>query len=98
MVFYRIILDALEEYGIPTLTDSNNGRMAGGAIIPNTLSPENQTRFSPRSGYYDGFIDSCPNSHFATGLNVIRLLLNQPDFFGSSEIWVNGVEMRFVRE
>lgn len=71
--------------------------MVGGAIIPNTICPDNQTRASARSGYYDGFIDSRPNFHLATGQHVTRLLLSQSDGDRDSDILIDGLEVKFAR-
>ncbi|PQE03811.1 GMC oxidoreductase protein [Rutstroemia sp. NJR-2017a BBW] len=71
----KIFLDGLRELGIPTLTDPNNGTTAGGMLIPNNISPDNQTRSDARRGYLDGFIDR-PNLDVVTGFMVIRVLID----------------------
>ncbi|QSZ30071.1 hypothetical protein DSL72_004591 [Monilinia vaccinii-corymbosi] len=71
----QLFLDGLRECGVPTLVDPNNGTTAGGMLIPNSLSPDSQTRSDARRGYYDGFIDR-PNLHVATGQVVIRVLMD----------------------
>ena len=94
----ELFLDGLQELGIPILTDPNNGTAAGGMLIPNSINPDTQTRSYARNGYFDGFIDSRPNFHVATGQLVIRLLLDTPtptviqrDY--PEGLWVNGVEV-----
>jgi hypothetical protein len=57
------------------LTDPNNGTTAGGMLIPNNISPDNQTRSDARRGYLDGFIGR-PNLHVATGFMVISVLID----------------------
>ncbi|RAL65637.1 hypothetical protein DID88_005309 [Monilinia fructigena] len=60
-----------------TLLDPNNGTTTGGMLIPNSLSPDSQTRSDARSGYYDGFVNRS-NLHVATGQVVIRVLVDSP--------------------
>ncbi|TGO50535.1 hypothetical protein BCON_0181g00020 [Botryotinia convoluta] len=93
----KLFLDGLRELGIPTLLDPNNGTTAGGMLIPNNLSPDNQTRSDARRGYYDGFINR-PNLHLATGLVVIRVLMDS----ALSEVlardlpagqWITGIQI-----
>jgi len=92
-----LFLEGLQELGIPILTDPNNGSAAGGMLLPYTINPDNQTRSYARTGYFDGFIDSRPNFHVATGQLVIRLLLDtaptiiQRDY--PEGLWVKGVEV-----
>ncbi|XMA17919.1 hypothetical protein WAI453_010710 [Rhynchosporium graminicola] len=66
----QFFLDGLRELGIPILTDPNNGTAAGGMLIPDSISPNNQTRSSARMGYYDGFSDSRSNLHIASQQHV----------------------------
>jgi choline dehydrogenase len=92
-----MFLDGLEELGIPILTDPNNGTVAGGMLIPNNISPDNQTRSYTRLNYYDGFIDSRPNFHVITHQHVARVLINaHRDPFPSRDhapgFWASGVE------
>ncbi|PQE13667.1 GMC oxidoreductase protein [Rutstroemia sp. NJR-2017a BVV2] len=78
----KIFLDGLRELGIPILTDPNNGTTAGGMLIPNNISPDNQTRSDARRGYLDGFIGR-PNLHVVTGFMVIRVLIDStPEVLG----------------
>ncbi|KAF4626283.1 hypothetical protein G7Y89_g11875 [Cudoniella acicularis] len=85
----------LNELGIPILTDPNNGSAAGGMLIPNSISPDNQTRSDARLAYFDGFIDTRPNFHVVTGKHVYRLLVDTSqttlpqDYPGG--LWVSGV-------
>ncbi|KAK0119720.1 hypothetical protein ONS95_011156 [Cadophora gregata] len=94
----HLFLDGLRELGIPVLTDPNNGTAAGGMLIPDSISPDNQTRSSARLGYYDGFIDSRPNFHIASQQHVTRVLLDQdaPANVTSRDYppgqWIGGVE------
>ena len=44
-------------------------------LIPNNISPDNQTRSDARRGYLDGFIDR-PNLDVVTGFMVIRVLID----------------------
>ncbi|CZS89081.1 related to alcohol oxidase [Rhynchosporium agropyri] len=94
----QLFLDGLRELGIPILTDPNNGTAAGGMLIPDSISPNNQTRSSARMDYYDGFSDSRSNLHIASQQHVTRVLfssqnalnVNSRDYpFGQS---ISGVE------
>lgn len=69
-------------------------------LIPDSISPDNQTRSSARLGYYDGFTDSRPNFHIASQQHVTRVLLDQdtpasvePRDYPSGQ-WISGVEVR----
>ncbi|TGO87750.1 hypothetical protein BPOR_0206g00080 [Botrytis porri] len=93
----KLFLDGLRELGIPTLLDPNNGTTAGGMLIPNNLSPDSQTRSDARRGYYDNFINR-PNLHLATGLVVIRALMDSaPSEVLTRDLpagqWVTGVQI-----
>ncbi|PVH82137.1 GMC oxidoreductase [Cadophora sp. DSE1049] len=94
----HLFLDALRELGIPILTDPNNGTAAGGMLIPDSISPDNQTRSTARLGYYDGFTDSRLNFHIASQQHVTRVLLSQdsPANVKSRDYppgqWISGVE------
>lgn len=94
----HLFLDGLREIGIPILTDPNNGTAAGGMLIPDSISPDNQTRSSARLGYYDGFTDSRPNLHIASQQHVTRVILNldAPANVKSRDYpsgqWISGVE------
>ncbi|CAG8979985.1 hypothetical protein HYALB_00005158 [Hymenoscyphus albidus] len=89
-----LVLKGLEEMGIPILTDPNNGTASGAMLIPNSISPDNQTRSDARLGYFDGFIDSRPNFHVATGKHVYRLLMDKTNSATRSPdgLLIKGVE------
>ncbi|KAF7947702.1 hypothetical protein EAE96_008782 [Botrytis aclada] len=93
----KLFLDGLRELGIPTLLDPNNGTTAGGMLIPNNLSPDSQTRSDARRGYYDDFINR-PNLHLATGLVVIRVLIDStPSEVLARDLpagqWITGIQI-----
>jgi len=94
----ELFLNGLQELGIPIMTDPNNGASAGGMLIPNSLNPDNRTRSSARIDYFDGFIDTRPNLHVASGQLVIRLIIDtNPDIIPgnlSPNVSVTGVEVR----
>ncbi|KAK2627695.1 hypothetical protein QTJ16_002341 [Diplocarpon rosae] len=94
----HLFLDGLQELGIPILTDPNNGTSAGGMLIPNSISPDNQTRSTARLGYYDNF-QSRSNLHIASQQHVTRVLVSQQNTAPNlnsrdlpSGLWVSGVE------
>jgi hypothetical protein len=80
------------------LTDPNNGTAAGGMLIPDSLNPDNQTRFTARLDYLDTVIDTRPNLHVATNQHATRVLVNAPhnvrprDY--PDDVWISGVEVR----
>ncbi|KAL2070787.1 hypothetical protein VTL71DRAFT_13813 [Oculimacula yallundae] len=94
----QLFLDGLRELGIPILTDPNNGTAAGGMLIPDSISPDNQTRSSARLGYYDGFSDTRPNLHIASQQHVTRVLFDQQNSRNTKSRdyplgqWISGVE------
>jgi hypothetical protein len=63
-------------------------------VIPSSLTPNNQTRSSARTGYYDPVVLR-PNLHVATGQTVKRLMFGNNTVFGkrSSKVPVIGVEV-----
>lgn len=61
-------------------------------LIPNNISPDNQTRSDARLGYFDGFIDSRPNFHVATGKHVYRLLVDNANK-SPDGLLIKGVEV-----
>ncbi|KAE8450374.1 hypothetical protein EG329_006448 [Mollisiaceae sp. DMI_Dod_QoI] len=89
----QLFLDGLQELGIPILTDPNNGTAAGGMLIPDSISPDNQTRSYARLDYFDGFINR-PNLHVATHQHVTRVLVNAPQNLTSRDypagVWITG--------
>jgi choline dehydrogenase len=62
-------------------------------FVPSSLSPDNQTRSSARSAYYDPAIGR-PNLDVATGQTARRLVLAAKDNFTRSPRAVVGVEVR----
>jgi choline dehydrogenase len=93
----ELFLDGLQELGIPILFDPNNGIAAGGMLIPNSINPDNQTRSDARTAYYDGFINTRPNFHVATGQHATRVLINTPLNVWQrgypAGFWISGVEV-----
>jgi hypothetical protein len=65
-------------------------------LIPDSISPSNQTRSDARLGYYDGFINRS-NLHIATGQHVTRVTINLPATARPRDLatglWINGVEV-----
>lgn len=94
----ELFLDGLQELGIPILTDPNNGTAAGGMLIPDSINPENQIRSDARMAYFDGFIDSRPNFHYAVHQHVTRVLITAPQNIQQTQdptgVWISGVEVR----
>ncbi|KAF7872701.1 uncharacterized protein EAF02_008772 [Botrytis sinoallii] len=93
----KLFLDGLRELGVPTLLDPNNGTTAGGMLIPNNLSPDSQTRSDARRGYYNRFINRS-NLHLATGLVVIRVLMDSaPSEVLARDLpagqWITGIQI-----
>ncbi|KAH8679004.1 GMC oxidoreductase-domain-containing protein [Tricladium varicosporioides] len=92
----HLFLTGLDELGIPILTDPNNGTASGGMLIPNSISPENQTRSDARLAYVDKFIDTRQNLHLLTGKHVYRLMVDTPQTSlprsYPNGLWISGVE------
>ncbi|KAI9679236.1 MAG: hypothetical protein M1817_005255 [Caeruleum heppii] len=63
---------ALNELGVPTQFDPNDGTSAGAAFIPTDLDPNNQTRSDARRTYWDPYVNR-PNFHIITGQQVTRI-------------------------
>jgi len=81
---------ALNELGVPTVYDPDEGISAGGYFLASDIHPQNQTRSDARRAYYDPYISRknynvLPNSH------VTRILFEKPNqyspLYGAS---VNG--------
>jgi len=93
----ELFLDGLQELGIPTLYDPNNGTSAGGMLIPNSMSPDNQTRSDARLAYFNGFIDTRPNFHVITGLATVKVLVDENPTLDRRDLpaglWISGVEV-----
>ena len=65
---------AMNELGLPTQFDPNDGTSAGPAFVPTDLDPNNQTRSDARRTYYDPYV-SRSNFHVITGQHVTRILI-----------------------
>ena len=68
------LFDALNELGVPTEFDPNDGTSAGAAFVPTDLDPRNQTRSDARRVYYDPYRNR-KNFHVMTGQHVTRIIM-----------------------
>ena len=67
---------ALNELGIPTSFDPNDGRTAGASFLPASLDPYSQVRADAHRSY-NATIYSRPNLDIWTGQHVTRILFEQ---------------------
>ena len=64
----------MNNLGIHTQLDPNDGTSAGPALVPTDLDPNNQTRSDARRTYFDPYVGR-ENFHVITGQHVTRLLI-----------------------
>ncbi|MCJ1367292.1 hypothetical protein MMC16_006424 [Acarospora aff. strigata] len=70
----RNFFDGLNQLGVPTQFDPNDGTSAGAAFCPTDLDPNNQTRSDARRSYYDPYI-SRNNLYVICGQHVTQVLI-----------------------
>lgn len=63
----------MNQLGLATQFDPNDGTSAGPAFVPTDLDPDNQTRSDARRTYYDPYVGRS-NFHVITGQHVTRIL------------------------
>ena len=68
------LFQAMNDLGIPTQFDPNDGTSAGPALTPTDIDPDNQTRSDARRTYFDPYV-SRSNFHVITGQHVTRVLI-----------------------
>ena len=68
------LFTAMNNLGLPTQFDPNDGTSAGPALVPTDLDPNNQTRSDARRTYFDPYV-SRDNFHVITGQHVTRILI-----------------------
>ncbi|KAI9724093.1 MAG: hypothetical protein M1812_000812 [Candelaria pacifica] len=68
------LFTGLNQLGVPTAFDPNDGVSAGAMFVPTDLDPDNQTRSDARRGYYDPYTTRS-NFHVMTGHHVTRILI-----------------------
>ena len=64
----------MNDLGLPTQFDPNDGQSAGPAFVPTDLAPDNQTRSDARRTYFDPYVGR-DNFHVITGQHVTRLII-----------------------
>lgn len=72
----RNVLMALNELGVATSFDPNDGGSAGASFLPVSLDPTKQVRADARTAY-DSTIHSRPNLEVWTGQHVTRILFDE---------------------
>ena len=65
----------MNQLGLPTQFDPNDGTSAGPAFVPTDLDPNNQTRSDARRAYYDPYV-SRSNLQVVTGQHVTRVIID----------------------
>ena len=68
-----VLFSALNELGVPTAYDPNNGRIAGASFLPLNIDPNTQSRSTARTAYLDSAITR-PNLWVNTGQYVTQVL------------------------
>ncbi|KAI9725227.1 MAG: hypothetical protein M1828_003408 [Chrysothrix sp. TS-e1954] len=66
----------LNQMGVPTVYDPNDGSTAGATYLPLDISPTNQTRADARRSYYDPYAFR-DNLYVSTGQYVTNLIFQQ---------------------
>jgi choline dehydrogenase len=69
----QYFFSALNQLGIPTAYDANNGEIAGASFLPLSADPVSATRSSARRAYYDS-IASRSNLWISTGQYVTEVI------------------------
>ncbi|KAK3115419.1 hypothetical protein LTR53_005266 [Teratosphaeriaceae sp. CCFEE 6253] len=70
-----LLFDALNELGVPTAYDPNQGLIAGASFLPLSLDPVAATRSTARRAYYDP-VATRPNLWVSTGQHVTQILFD----------------------
>ncbi|TKA83176.1 hypothetical protein B0A55_00710 [Friedmanniomyces simplex] len=70
-----LLFDALNELGVPTAYDPNEGQIAGASFLPLSLDPVDATRSDARRAYYDPVADR-PNLWVSTGQHATQVLFD----------------------
>jgi len=65
----------MNDLGLTTQFDPNDGTSAGPALIPTDIDPNNQTRSDARRTYFDPYVTRS-NFHVITGQHVTRVLID----------------------
>ena len=65
----------MNELGVPTAYDPNDGTSAGGFFLPSDIEPTNQTRSDARRTYYDPYCSS-PNFNVLVNFQVTQILFD----------------------
>jgi hypothetical protein len=68
----------LNELGVPTVYDPDEGIAAGGYFLASDIHPSNQTRSDARRNYYDPFFGR-KNYNILQNSHVTRVLFDSPD-------------------
>ncbi|KAK5117340.1 hypothetical protein LTR62_005957 [Meristemomyces frigidus] len=71
----QFLFSALNELGVPTAFDSNDGQIAGASYLPLSLDPIDASRSTARRAYYDS-IAARPNLWVATEQYVTQILFD----------------------
>ena len=68
------LFEAMNQLGLPTQFDPNDGTSAGPAFVPTDIDPQNQTRSDARRTYFDPYVHRS-NFHVITNQHVTRILI-----------------------
>lgn len=70
-----VLFSALNELGVPTSYDPNDGQIAGASFLPLDLDPVTEMRSTARRAYFDP-VESRPNLWVATNQYVTQILFS----------------------
>lgn len=85
---------ALNELGVATVYDPDEGTAAGGYFLASDIQPNNQTRSDARRAYYDPFFGR-KNYNVLQNSHVTSILFdNQNEDIGHVSLHATGVEVR----
>ncbi|WPH04566.1 alcohol oxidase [Acrodontium crateriforme] len=70
-----VLFSALNELGVPTSYDPNDGQIAGASFLPLDLDPTTEMRSTARRAYFDP-VESRPNLWVATNQYVTQILFS----------------------
>ncbi|ORY64903.1 GMC oxidoreductase [Pseudomassariella vexata] len=80
-------LDGIRQLGVPIIDELNDGVAAGAAVIPSSISANNQSRQDARTSYWEPVM-SRENLQLMTGQTVTRIL--HDDVLYPNSTWIPG--------
>nr|POE98775.1 choline dehydrogenase, mitochondrial [Quercus suber] len=88
-----MLFSALNELGVPTAYDPNDGLIAGASFLPLSMNPSDESRCTARRAYYDPATDR-PNLWISTGQHVTQILFeNSPSNANATALTPNDLSV-----